>query len=113
MKTWNIYYAESVYTKEADGFLHKNTFKLHTLATGLKDFRTECWPIIEAKKQEILSKEGTWEGPLSRSENYCVDALFRPATDEDTIRDYQFPGAIMIDIITTPYTLTLEIKQYK
>ena len=108
MEHWNIYYAESVYTRCEDGMGRKNTRKLEKIASGLNDFRKDCWPVIDAKKQEILSKPGTWEGPLSRSESYCVDTLFRPATEEDTVRDYMFPEFVMIDIITTPYELTLK-----
>lgn len=110
METWNIYIAESVYTKAEDGYGHKNTRKLEKVAEGLKDFRTECWPVIDELKSEILSRPGTWEGPLSRSESYCVDTLFRPATDEDMVRDYMFPNTVIIDIITTPYTLTLKAE---
>ena len=108
METWNIYIAESVYTKADDGKGYKNTLKLEKVADGLKDFRTECWPVIDSLKQEILSKPGTWEGPLSRSESYCVDTLFRPATEDDKERDFMFPNAVIIDIITTTYTLGLK-----
>ena len=55
MEHWNIYYAESVYTRCEDGMGRKNTRKLEKIASGLNDFRKDCWPVIDAKKQEILS----------------------------------------------------------
>lgn len=107
MKTWNIYIAESVYTKKEDGKCYKNYLSLKTIAEGLNDFRTECWPIIDEMKNELISN-GAWEGCLSRSEDWCEDHLTRYATDSDTERDSMFPDFIGIDIITTPFTLSLK-----
>ena len=108
MAQYNIYIAESVYTKAEDGNLHKNTRSLKKIASGLESVQKKCWPIIARTKQEILSAPGTWEGSLSRSLDYCVDTLFRPATEADTVRDDMFPNTVILDIITTTYELELK-----
>lgn len=110
MKTWNIYLTEYVYTKREDGNGHRDYIMLKKIAGGLEDFTKDCWPIIDNLKKEILANTlGSWEGPLSRGEDWCNDSLFRPATDEDKVRDYMFPNFVNIEIVTTPYTL--ELKQ--
>lgn len=106
--TWNIYVTENVYKKADDGKFHKDTVKLDKIIGGLKDFRTECWPIIDEIKKEFLRWEGHWEGPLSRSEDWCIDTMFRHATENDKVRDDMFPDTIIVEIITTPYTLALK-----
>ena len=109
MKTnWNIYATEHIYTKAADGNLYKNVLKLDKIAEGLKDFRTECWPIIDEIKKEFLQGKGCTEGPVSRSEDWCNDIMFRPATENDKVRDDMFPNTIIVEIIATPYTLSLK-----
>lgn len=106
-RTFNIYIAESVYQKAADGYHHKNTTSLVKVAEGLKDFTLDCCPVIKALKAEMVAK-GATETSLSRSENWCEDHLIRPATDKDTERDTMFPDLIEVDIITTTYTLGLK-----
>lgn len=107
MNTWNIYLAETIYSKKEDGNCHKNYLSLKTIAEGLKDFRTECWPIIDEMKKELISG-GAWEGCLSRGEDWCEDHLTRYATEEDKERDAMFPDFIGIDIITTTARLALK-----
>lgn len=111
MDTYTIYYAEKVYTRRKDGNCYANYLSLKKVAEGLEKFSTQCWPIIEKMKRELVSK-GAFEGPLSRSVNWCIDCLTRPATDADTVRDDMFPDFIGIEIITTIHTLTLKIEEH-
>ena len=106
METYNIYIAEKVYTKKEDGNCYPNYLSLKKVAEGLTKFSTECWPIIDELKKEMVAA-GAWEGCLSRSEDWCVDTLTRYATDADTERDAMFPNLIGIEIITTTAELAL------
>lgn len=106
MKTYNIYLAEKIYTRKEDGNCYANYLSLKKVAEGLEKFSTECWPIIDELKKELVG-EGAWEGCLSRSEDWCVDTLTRNATEADTERDAMFPEFISIEIITTPHELKL------
>lgn len=107
MKTWNIYKIEQVYTKREDGRFYPNALSLEKIAGGLRDFTDDCWPIIEKTKEDLIAA-GAWEGPLSRSETWCVDDLSRYTTDQDKVRDDMFPSIIGIQIITTPFELALK-----
>ena len=106
MKNWNIYIAESVYTKKEDGNAYQNVLSLIKIDGTYKSFSAEVYPKIEAIKKDMIAN-GAWEGCLSRSEDYCVDHLTRYATEKDTVRDCMFPDFIGIDIISTPYKLKL------
>ena len=104
---YNIYIAENIWTKAADGNYHQNTLSLKQVAQNVEGFSTGCWPIIENLKKRMV-EQGAWEGVLSRSETWCIDHLTRYATKADTQHDDMFPSLIGIDIITTPFTLTLK-----
>ena len=105
--TYNIYIAEKIYTRKDDGNCYENCLSLRKVADGLHDFTAECWPVIAELKKNLVAA-GAFEGCLSRSEEWSIDHLTRNATESDTERDAMTPDLIGIDIITTPYELTLK-----
>lgn len=108
--TWNIYKIEFVYTRAEDGNLYQNVLSMQKISEGLADFRTACWPIIE-KTKKALVEGGAREGVLSRGSDWCVDHLNRDANEGDLVRDAMIPSIIGIDIISTPYTLSLKARR--
>ena len=104
---WNIYKVEQVYVRQKDGRFFPDALSLDKIAEGLRDFGEDCWPIIKKTKEDLIAA-GAWEGPLSRSENYCVDWLTRYATEEDKVRDDMFPEFVNIKIIATTFELVLK-----
>lgn len=107
MATWNIYKAERIWKRAANGNYYQHVISLEMVASGLKSFSRNCWPIVEKLKKELVIN-GATEGPLSRGSDYCIDHLNRPATDADKERDDMIPGVIGIDIISTPSVLSLK-----
>lgn len=107
--TWNIYKIEYVYTKAEDGNLHQNVLSLELISEGLKNFSTACWPIVE-KTKKALVEGGARESCLSRSSDWCVDHLNRDANENDKVRDDMLPSIIGIEIISTPFVLTLKAR---
>lgn len=106
-KFWNIYKAEQVYIRQKDGRLSPVALSLDKIAEGLRDFGDDCSPIIKKTKEDLIAA-GAWEGPLSRSENYCIDWLTRYATEEDKVRDDMFTEFVNIKIIATTFELVLK-----
>lgn len=104
---WNIYKVEQVYVRQEDGRFYQNALSLDKIAEGLRDFGDDCLPIIKKTKKDLIAA-GAWEGPLSRSENYCIDWLTRYATEEDKVRDDMFPEFVNIKIIATTFELVLK-----
>ena len=104
---WNIYKAEQVYIRQKDGRFSPVALSLDKIAEGLRDFGDDCSPIIKKTKEDLIAA-GAWEGPLSRSENYCIDWLTRYATEEDKVRDDMFPEFVNIKIIATTFELVLK-----
>ena len=107
METWKIYKSEYVYTRKAGGNCYKNSRTLEQIAEVAGTFSSDCWPIIEKTKKELCAA-GAWESHCSRGNMWCVDLLNRKATEADEVLDDMFPSIIGIEIITTPYTLTLK-----
>lgn len=105
-KGYNIYIAEYIYTSEPNGCAYKNYTSLEKVPGRYPNFTEDAWPKIAAIKKNLVNA-GATQSCLSRSKDWCVDLLARPATAMDTERDYMFPELIHIEIITTPYELKL------
>ena len=70
MTTWNIYKAERIWKRAANGNYYQHVISLEVVASGLKSFSRNCWPIVEKLKKELVIN-GATEGALSRGSSLC------------------------------------------